>query len=139
MIVVDANVVAYTFIEGEKTELTRALREHDPDWRVPRIWREEFANVLALHVRIGRLKKEQARDMFRDALGVVLPAESETDPAAALELAIDLHLSGYDAQYLALARQLGVTLITEDTRLRKAAPEQTMSMAQACGRSGGRA
>lgn len=133
MIVVDANVVAYAFLEGDKTPLARALKERDPDWRVPRVWREEFANVLAVQVQAGRLKREQARGLLVAALDVLLPGESETDPGAAFELAMAKGISAYDAQYLALADTLGARLVTEDGALRRAAPARTASLAQAAG------
>jgi len=132
MIVVDANVVAFAFIAGEKTELARTLKEQEPDWRLPRIWREEFANVLATQVRAGRLKRDVALGVYGEALTALLVGETEADPMLALELAADLGISAYDAQYLALARQLGVTLLSEDAHLRRADPSRVLTLAEAC-------
>ena len=46
MIVVDANILAYFFMEGGKTRLARQLREADAHWVAPEMWRHEFANIL---------------------------------------------------------------------------------------------
>ena len=46
----------------------------------------------------------------------------------AFHLAIQHCVSSYDAQYLALAQMLGISLVTEDRKLRRAAPDLTVSM-----------
>ena len=131
MLVVDANVVAFAFIAGEKTEAARALKDRDPDWRLPRIWREEFANVLAVQVRARRIRRDAALTLYAEALSSLLPGETEADPVLALEIATDLRISAYDAQYLALARQLGSPLASEDSGLRAADPSRVISLAEA--------
>jgi len=40
-------------------------------------------------------------------------------------------LSAYDARFIALARAFGQKLVTEDARLRKACPDDTLSIAEA--------
>ena len=51
--------------------------------------------------------------------------------ASVLAIAIRHRVSAYDARFLALADQLGRRLITEDARLRAAAPALTQSLAEA--------
>ena len=48
----------------------------------------------------------------------------------ALRVAEEFEVSAYDARFLAAARRLGGKLVTEDTRLRAAAPSQTTSLAE---------
>jgi predicted nucleic acid-binding protein len=50
--------------------------------------------------------------------------------ARALELALELGVSAYDAQFLALAEAANTVLITEDKRLRLAAGKRARSMAE---------
>ena len=50
-----------------------------------------------------------------------------------LKIATRHRVSAYDARFLALAAPLGSRLITEDARLRAAAPALTQSMAEALG------
>ena len=40
-------------------------------------------------------------------------------------------VSAYDARFLVAARELGVKLVTEDEKLRRAAPELTQSLEEA--------
>ncbi|MGH8034943.1 MAG: type II toxin-antitoxin system VapC family toxin [Lysobacterales bacterium] len=50
------------------------------------------------------------------------------DMDEALAVAAQYAITGYDAQYVALAQSLGAPLITEDRKLRKAAPRIAFSV-----------
>jgi hypothetical protein len=60
MIVVDANVIAYLLIEGEFTESVTSLRSREPEWIAPRLWLDEFLNILATSERHSILSAEVA-------------------------------------------------------------------------------
>jgi predicted nucleic acid-binding protein len=128
MIVVDANVVAYYVIEGEKTALARELMRREPDWRLPQLWRHEYLNVLATYTRQGGATLDQTRVLWRRAVELFGAREHATDAEAALSLAVQAPVSAYDGQYLALAQQLGTVLVTEDRRLLKAFPAIARTM-----------
>ena len=51
MIVVDTNVIAYLFINGDQTEKAKSLLLYDAEWIAPFLWRSEFRNILALYIR----------------------------------------------------------------------------------------
>lgn len=129
MVVVDTNIVAYLLIEGDRTPQAQALYARDPDWRGEGFLLVEFSNLLATYVRAGRLNGETAASLLgsaeRTLTGIVnLPH------ARALALAVELGVSAYDARFLAVARQLGAKLITEDARLLQAAPALAQTLAQ---------
>jgi predicted nucleic acid-binding protein len=44
-------------------------------------------------------------------------------------------VTAYDARFLALAHRLGIRLVTQDAKLRSAAPALTQSLAEALARS----
>ena len=48
----------------------------------------------------------------------------------ALDIAAELAVSAYDARFIAAAQGLGARLVTEDARLRAAAPALTRSLAE---------
>jgi predicted nucleic acid-binding protein len=50
-----------------------------------------------------------------------------------LKIACDHNLSAYEARFIALARMFGLKLVTEDQRLRKACPDDTLSLDEALG------
>ena len=51
MIVTDTNVIAYLYLEGERSVQVEKVLEKDPHWVAPLLWRSEFRNVLALYMR----------------------------------------------------------------------------------------
>ncbi len=128
MIVVDANVLAYSIIEGSLTPLALQVRDRDPYWRLPSLWRHEILNIFTTYVRQGGLTKEKAAKALEDVYAHFLPNEVELGPIETLEIALHYKISAYDAQYVLLAQQLGVPCVTEDRALRRATPGLTVSM-----------
>ena len=130
MVVVDTNVLAYLLIEGERTAEAQALYVRDPDWRSEGFLLVEFSNMLATYVRSGRLDGAAAAGLLAGAQRI-LTGTVALPHARALELALEFGVSAYDARFLAVARNLGAKLITEDAKLRQAAPAHTQTLAQA--------
>ena len=59
MIVVDTNVIHYCWVRGQNTEIAQAVREKDPEWHAPILWRSELRNVLTAYLRRGVLTRAQ--------------------------------------------------------------------------------
>jgi predicted nucleic acid-binding protein len=130
MIVADANLVAQLILSLDLTAEAQEIYRRDPDWRLPELWRHEFLNVLASYMRFDKVPADPVRRAWRQAVQVFAEATCEVDMLLALELAAERNVSAYDAQYVALARSLSVPLVTEDRKLRRAAPDETLSMKQ---------
>ena len=137
MIVVDVNVIAYLLIAGEKTADAQALRKLDSDWAVPDLWRDEFLNILATYVRQAGTDLETAKKLWQSAVDLLGSKQRTADPSSTLELAHSHRLSAYDAQYLAVALELGIKLITEDKALRQSASQHSMTMREFIGAANG--
>jgi len=133
VIVVDSNVVAYTFLEGVQTQLALKVRDLDPDWRLPELWRHEYLNILATYARHGGATLATTGRLWRRASRLLASSPKPVDMLLALELAARHNLSAYDAQFMALAVTLGVRCVTEDRALLKAFPEIAVSMRGFCG------
>jgi len=130
VVVVDTNVLAYLLIEGDRTAAAQALYARDADWRSESFLLVEFSNMLATYVRNGRLDAEAATALLAAADRTLTGTVSLPHPRA-LEVALELGVSAYDARFLAVARGLGVKLVTEDAKLRAAAPALTQSLTDA--------
>ena len=123
MIVADSNLIAACVLESKATPAALELRERDPDWRVPRLWRYEMLNILATMIKAKRLSKNDASEIYKALLETLRPNETDPDPSAVLSLVEQYGISGYDAQFVALARELGVKLYTLDKELLKKLPD----------------
>ena len=89
---------------------------------IPDLCLLECAAVLLKQVQRQLLSMDECRDLMTDLLQLPLRPTSASELAvAALEQALALSLSVYDASFLALALKHDALLITADQRLAKAA------------------
>ena len=132
MIVVDTNIIAYSLIEGEFTHWTRKLTALDSHWRLPSLWRHEFLNILAQYAQSDGCTLEEARMVWEKALKNFEPCEYPVDMSGALKIACTDKITGYDAQFIALAQSLEVPCVTEDKDLQKKFPHLAISMKEFC-------
>ena len=122
MIVVDTNVISYLLIRGDRSEAIDRLLESDSEWVAPRLWLDEFLNVLATYERLGKLEPEDGSPILRDALSLMQDASYEVSPERVLAVARRTGCSAYDSQYIALAEDLGLKLYTCDQKVLKNCP-----------------
>ena len=130
MVVVDTNIVAYLLIEGDRTKQAQALFAKDSDWRSDAFLLVEFSNVLATYRRVQALSGQQTETLLAEAATRVRELLNVPN-LRALRCAERYAVSAYDARFLAAADTLGTKLVTEDAKLRAAAPDLTRSLAQA--------
>ena len=130
MIVVDTTVIAYLHIPGDRTQAARAVFREDPNWAAPLLWRSEFRNVLVLYMREGSLSLAAARGLARKAESLLMGREHLVDTAAVLELAARSACSAYDCEFVALARELGVSLLTADREILAAFPGDARALGE---------
>lgn len=114
MIAVDNDVISYFWLEAGRTEAARKARERDADWHAPRLWRSEFRNVLYQHMAHRGLSRADAQQIAEtveaDMDGATYPVSS----ADVLRLSDEADHPTYDCEYVALAQELGVMLVTGD-------------------------
>jgi predicted nucleic acid-binding protein len=130
VIVADTNVVAYLLIEGDRTRQAQALFAHDPNWKSEAFLLIEFSNILSRYLRIGAMNAKQAQALLGTA-EKTLTGVVNLPHIVALRLAEEFSVSAYDARFLGAAQALRSKLVTEDIRLRAAAPTLTLSIAEA--------
>ncbi len=133
MIVVDTNVVAYLLLESERTAQAERALALDPEWTAPLLWRSELRNVLATQVRGGLLAAGEARRLQAEAERLLAGGEYGVASADVLELAAASGCSAYDCEFVALARDLGVPLVTVDRDLLAAFPDRTVPLERFAG------
>ena len=131
MLFVDTNVVAYLLIEGKHTAAAQQLHRRDSDWRSEAFLVIEFTNVLASSIATKRMTLSLATALLAKVTALFDGKLGRIPHTSVLAIAARHGVSAYDARFLALADQLGSRLITEDARLRAAAPALTQSLAGA--------
>jgi len=117
MIVVDTNIIAYMLMPGPQAEHAKKAYAADPAWVAPMLWRSEFRNILNTAVRQHGLPKSQAKELMEVATELMWRGEYEAPSDRILELAAESGCSTYDCEFVALAMELGVPLVTADKRI----------------------
>lgn len=128
MIVADTNLIAYLFIGGPKTPLAEKAFRKDPEWCAPVLWRSEFRNILAAYMRRGSLTHKGALQLMHEAESLLAEAEYQVESSAVLNLVALSQCSAYDCEFVALAQQLGVRLVTSDHQILSQFPSSTLSL-----------
>ncbi len=111
---------------GEFTEEVVAVRQKDPVWAAPLLWRSEFLNVLWLHVRQGAFGLDLAFEHIDVAEDLIADRSYEVAPTKVLRLAVNSGCTAYDSQYAAVAQQLDVPLVTHDGEVLANFPERAV-------------
>lgn len=128
MIVVDAGLLVSLTLRTPDTEAARALFLQDPDWAAPPLWRSDFRGALYRQIRAGTVTRGQAAAAFAAACEVIGELEIEPATPVVLELALQLGLDMYDAEFVAAAKEVGVRLVTSDEELAAAVPDYVVSL-----------
>ena len=130
MIVVDTNVMVSLLLGGQHGEEAARLFERDPEWAAPVILVSELRNVLLGYVRRGTLTADQAREMSEDAATVLGGRTATVPDGETLNTALECDLSAYDAEFVVMARTLGVPLVTLTGRILSGAGDVAVGLGE---------
>ncbi|MGC6427697.1 MAG: type II toxin-antitoxin system VapC family toxin [Akkermansiaceae bacterium] len=123
MIVVDTNVIAYLLIAGTFTKDAQALRVSEPEWVAPRLWLDEFLNILATSERNDLMTRAAADQTLALACELMEDCSYDLPAQRILATARRTSCTAYDSQYVCLAEDLGVKLYTYDKRVLTNCPD----------------
>ncbi len=127
MIVADTNLIVYLFITGDQTSLAQEVLHSDPQWIMPPLWQSEFRNVLAAYIRRG-MTLPQAKKIMENALQTLENRQIIPSYEKILDLIAESDCTAYDCEFVALARQLSIQLVTADKQLLKQFPDSAISL-----------
>ena len=128
MIVVDTNLIGYLYLESKHSQQAEQALGKDADWAAPLLWRSEFRNVLALYIRKHWLSLAESQQIMNEALHLMEDREYEVDSQQVLRLVTISTCSAYDCEFVALAQELGTSLVTADKQILKDFPAVAMSV-----------
>ncbi len=128
MIVVDTNVIVYLYLSNERSEQAEHLLKKDSEWSAPLLWRSELRNVLALYIRKEILSVKEAQQVMEEAIVLMDGKEYEVVSFQVLELVSKSTCSAYDCEFVTLAQDLGVKLVTVDKKILREFPKIAVSL-----------
>jgi predicted nucleic acid-binding protein len=117
VIVADTNLIAYLLIRGQHNGEAEAVYRKDPQWSAPLLWRSEFRNVLVFYLRRGLIAIDEALETMEQAERLMRGQEFEVESSRVLRLAAGAGCSAYDCEFVALAQDLNLPLVTSDSAL----------------------
>ncbi|MCA9961977.1 MAG: type II toxin-antitoxin system VapC family toxin [Chloroflexota bacterium] len=129
MIVVDTNLIVYLIMPTEYTEMASQVFLQDADWVAPHLWRSEFRNVLAKYLRQQLVSLPQAQKIMQQAEKVMFENEYGSNSDEVLRLVAGSSCSAYDCEFVALAQEFGVPLVTVDKQVLREFPQTAVSPA----------
>ena len=128
MIVVDTNLLVYLLVPSGLTAQAEAVFEQDSQWITPLLWRSEFRSALVGLIRQGNITVDIAREIAHRAESWMSGREYPASTDRVLRLAAGSVCSSYDCEFVAVAQDLAVPLVTADRQILRAFPETAVSL-----------
>jgi len=129
MIVVDTNVIAALVLPVSQHSATaEGLLQRDQEWVAPVLWRSELTNILATGVRNEWFTPAQALEALATAEDVMDGGEYRVPAADVLRVASAGGCTGYDSEFVVLAQDLGIRLVTLDQQILQKSPDVAVSL-----------
>ena len=117
MIVADTNLLAYLFFDTVYSEDVNAVHEFDPIWACPVLWRSEFVNVVSHYLRKKIINYQVGLDAIDFAQRTIGDREFTVSQYTVLDLVSQSKCSSYDCEFVALAKEQNMQLVTFDKKV----------------------
>lgn len=123
MIVVDTNILAHFWLPSDATDLCDKLYQKDPQWMAPILWRSEFRNVITLYLRKELIDLSEALLIMEKAELQMKDHQFQVNSVQVLQHVSQSTCSSYDCEFVSLAKDLDLDLITLDKQLIREFPD----------------
>lgn len=127
MIVVDTNIIAGLWVPNDMDEWVYKVLKKDNDWIAPLLWRSEFRNVLSIYLRKNILELPVVLQATEEAEQLMAANEFEVNSTQVMSLVSDSSCSAYDCEFVSLADDLNIQLITFDEEIIREFPNIAIS------------
>jgi predicted nucleic acid-binding protein len=128
VIVIDTNVIAYLYLASPHADQAEEALRRDPEWAAPILWRSEFRNVLVHYLRKDLLSLEDSYQILAEASRLMHRREYRVASLPVLDLVVASTCSAYDCEFVALAQDLDVPLVTTDRQILEQFPQVAVSL-----------
>ena len=128
MIVVDTNIISYFYLNSDYALIAEQTFKKDPVWAAPLLWKSEFRSVLTFYLRKKIISLAEAIEIFEGAEELLKENEYEINSMQVLSLSYSSGCSAYDCEFVNLAKDLNIPLITQDKKVLHNFPETATTM-----------
>lgn len=127
MIVVDTNVIAGMWVPNNMEEWVYKVLKKDDDWVAPLLWCSDFRNVLSIYLRKKILELPIVLQAIEEAEQLLNGNEFEVNSTQVMSLVSNSSCSAHDCEFIALADDLNVPLVTFDKKIVREFPDVAIS------------
>lgn len=117
MIVADTNLIASFWVPNNMEHLAYQSLKKDPEWIAPLLWVSEFRNVLSLYYRKKILDLSSIYQAIDEAEELMGSREFSINSKQVLTLMAESNCSAYDCEFVALASDFDIKLVTFDKKI----------------------
>jgi len=128
MIVVDTNIIIYLYLPSPFTAAAQAALIKAPRWVAPHLWRSEVRNVLSRYVTQQQLTLVLAIAIMQEAEALLRENEYDINSAQVLQLAAASGCTAYDCEFVALAQNFALPLVTMDKQILRSFPQTAVAL-----------
>lgn len=122
MIIVDTNLIGALFVQSDQTSLANRIFEKDPDWYAPLLWQSEMRSLITSYLRHKLITLDKATQIMDEVHALMMEHERHVLSSLVLELVATSKCTSYDCEYIALAKEMNLTLVTFDKEIVGAFP-----------------
>ena len=123
MIVVDTNLLVYLLLPTPYTAQAEAIMGIDPDCIAPGLIHSELRNVFLGAVRRKDIALDDAHFLLHRSIELITVPDKAVDGSSVFSLVMQSGCSAYDCEFVWLARDLGLPLVTVDKKALNAFPD----------------
>ncbi len=130
MIVADTSLIASLALRNDRVGEAEAVLRRDGAWAAPVVWRSEMRQMLVKCMRREGMTAADGLRAMEVAEEMVAGREYQVLSGKVLEMAARSGCGGFECEYVALAQELGLTLVTWDEEVLKAFPRIAVNPAK---------
>jgi predicted nucleic acid-binding protein len=128
VIVVKMNIIGYMSLSADRSALAEQALLKDASWSTPLLWRSELRNVLSGYIRKKLLKLDKAQQIMEAATQLMQAGEYTVTSDKVLGLAAASTCSVYACEFVALAEDLDIPLVTSDNQILSQFPRRAIAL-----------
>ncbi|MGH7935720.1 MAG: type II toxin-antitoxin system VapC family toxin [Chthoniobacterales bacterium] len=126
----DTNIICLRWLPASETAWADALLQRDPEWATALLWRWEFRNALTGYIRRGTLTTKTAATICGQAESSMSRHEMDASADEVFDLVSKSTCTAYDCEFVAIAREHGLRLITADRHILREFPHIAVTISE---------